>query len=230
MTSVLITRPYKLAINSQIKIKALGINSIIIPMIKIRYCNVKIYNDDYKYIILTSQNAVQSIDINPWIRKKTIIVVGNKTKENLLEKNCTDILFCQHNARLLIKLIEKRIDRFSKILYLCGNHLAYDLVQTLAEKKYKIFSRIVYQSLALMSLVDIQIYKIYKLINIILFYSPRTAEIFAHLCQKYHLPMKHKIAICISARCATKILDLNWKEIKIASQSNEDNMLNLLSL
>lgn len=224
MTSVLITRPYKRAIHSQTKIKNFGIHSIMILMIKIHYCDIKINNND-EYIILTSQNAVRSININPWTKHKSMIVVGNKTKKTLLKINCTNILFYQYNGVLLRKLIEKRISIFSKILYLHGDHLSYAIAKILTKKKYRSFSRIVAKSFTLISLLDIQICKV---INTILFYSPKSAEISHDLTQKCYFSMRCKTAICINTKCAKILSHLSWKDIKNAPQSNKDTMLSLL--
>ena len=129
--NILITRPYNLAIHSQSRISKLGKKSVIIPFIKINYLAVKIEDNNYNYIILTSQNAIATFENNLWMKDKSILVVGEKTKEILLQKNCKKILFSGENVSDLINSICKKTLVSSNILYISGNHLSYDLESSL---------------------------------------------------------------------------------------------------
>ena len=107
--NILIPRPYNLAINSQIKISKSGKKSVIIPFIKIKYLDVKIEDNHYDYIILTSQNSIATFENNPWMKDKSILVVGEKTKEILLKKDCKKILLNEENVGDLIDSICEKI-------------------------------------------------------------------------------------------------------------------------
>ena len=100
--NILITRPYNLAIHSQSRISKLGKKSVIIPFIKINYLAVKIEDNNYNYIILTSQNAITTFENNLWMKDKSILVVGEKTKEILLQKNCKKILFSGEERKVTL--------------------------------------------------------------------------------------------------------------------------------
>ncbi len=226
--NILITRPYNLAINSQSKINKLGKKSLIIPLIKIKYRDVKIEDNNYDYVILTSQNAIATFENNPWMRDKSILVVGEKTKELLLKKNCKKILLSEENVGDLIDTIYEKISIFSNILYICGDHLSYDLESHLKSKAYNITSKVVYNSDAIIELAKNEISQINEIIEIIMFYSPRTAKVFTDLAIRYKLYTKNKIAICISDKCVDSIAKLHWKEIRVSSAPNETKMLELI--
>ena len=227
--TVLLTRPYNLALDSRNKIKSLGKKSIIMPLIKINYLNKKIFDNNFKYIIVTSQNAVLSFKTNSWMRDKAILTVGNATKNLLLNLDCKNLILCERDVSSLINLIYERVDIASNILYVCGDHLSCNLDEELKNYGYtSVVSQIVYESQAINSLTENQVIKINKDVETIMFYSPRTAKIFFNLFQKHKFSMDNKIAICISKKCAEYISCLKWKDTKIANYPSENSMMELL--
>ena len=227
--TILLTRPYNLALNSRNKIKSLGIESIIMPLIKINYLNKNIIDNGYEYIIVTSQNAVLSFKKNSWMQDRAILTVGNATKKLLLNLDCKNITLCERDVSSLINLICKKVDIASNILYVCGDHLSCDLDKELKNHGYtNVVSQIVYESQAINSLTENQVININKDVETIMFYSSRTAKIFFNLFQKHNFSMNNKIAICISKNCAGYISCLKWKDIKIADYPSENSMMELL--
>ena len=226
--NILITRPYNLAINSQGRLSKLGKKSVIIPFIKIKYLDVKIEDNNYDYIILTSQNAIATFENNPWMKDKSILVVGEKTKELLLKRNCKKILLSEGGVSDLIDSMCEKISISSNILYICGDHLSYDLKNSFKSNAYNITSKVVYNSDAIIELTKNEISQINDVVEIVMLYSPRTAKIFTDLALKYNLYTKNKVAICISDRCVSGVAKLKWKEIKVSSAPNETKMLELI--
>ena len=226
--SILITRPYHLGINSQNKISKLGKKSLLIPLIRIKYLNIEISDSNYDYIVVTSQNAIATFRNNLWMKDKYILVVGGATKELLLQENYKKILICEENVSGLIDNIYKKISIASNILYICGDHLSYDLEGSLKSNSYNITSKVVYTSDAITELSKNEIAQINEVVEIVMLYSPRTAKIFVDLALKYNLYTRNKIAICISNKCANNIVKLQWMGVKIASSPNEIKMLELI--
>jgi uroporphyrinogen-III synthase len=226
--SILITRPYNIGINSQNKISKLGKKSLLIPLIKIKYLDIEISDSNYDYIVVTSQNAIATFRNNLWMKDKYILVVGGKTKDLLLQKNCKKILLCEENVSDLINNMYTKISSVSNILYICGDHLSYDLEGSLKSNSYNITSKVVYTSDAITELSKNEIAQINEVVEVVMFYSPRTAKIFANLALKYNLYTRNKIAICISNKCANNIVNLQWMGVKIASSPNEIKMLELI--
>ncbi|MSO13869.1 uroporphyrinogen-III synthase [Rickettsiales endosymbiont of Trichoplax sp. H2] len=226
---ILLTRPYNLALNSRDKIVNLGEKPDIIPLINIKYINKKIIDDNFQYIILTSQNAVVFFQKNSWMKNKIILTVGDTTKNLLMQLDCKKVFLCEKDVLSLINSICKTIDKTSNILYICGDHLSCDLKEELKYYGYdNVISHVIYKSEAVKSLTKNQIEIINNDVGIIMFYSSRTAEIFFSLFKKYKFFTDNKVAICISKKCAQHILQLKWKDIKIASYPNENNMMELL--
>jgi len=226
--SILITRPYNIGINSQNKISKLGKKSLLIPLIRIKYLNIEISDSNYDYIVVTSQNAIATFRNNLWMKDKCILVVGGKTRDLLLQKNCKKILLCEENVSDLINNMYTKISSVSNILYICGDHLSYDLEGSLKSNSYNITSKVVYTSDAITELSKNEIAQINEVVEIVMLYSPRTAKIFVDLALKYNLYTRNKIAICISNKCANNIVKLQWMGVKIASSPNEIKMLELI--
>jgi uroporphyrinogen-III synthase len=61
----------------------------------------------------------------------------------------------------------------------------------------------------------------------ILFYSARTAEVFASLVGK--LDLTGCQALCISQKTAEKLSSLKWKDILIAQKPDEESLFSLLN-
>ena len=122
-----------------------------------------------------------------------------------------------------------KISSVSNILYICGDHLSYDLEGSLKSNSYNITSKVVYASDAITELSKNEIAQINEVVEIVMLYSPRTAKIFVDLALKYNLYTSNKIAICISNKCANNIAKLQWMGVKVASSPNEIKMLELIN-
>jgi uroporphyrinogen-III synthase len=226
--TILFTRPHALSILSQQKLLKLDMESVVIPLINIKNLNVAIADDHYDIVIFTSQHAVHVVLQNLWIKAKKIFTVGDKTKEMLLHNECQNVVSSNGDVFDLESMITKSIATSSKLLYLSGDHISHDLDESLKIKGYDITKKIVYEAQGLDSLTNAQIKQINSSISTILFYSPRTAEIFAKLALKYELNLNDKTAICISKNCSASISKISWREIKNASHPTEKEMFKLL--
>jgi uroporphyrinogen-III synthase len=226
--TVLLIRPLNLALVTQRALLQLGKESIIIPFLEIKSHNEKIIDKKYDAVIITSQNATSTILQSPLIKSKTIFAVGNKTKAKLIDKGCSNRIITAPTASDLENSIIRSMKSHSKLLYIAGEHLSYDLDIKLKKLGHTVEKIVIYTAAAKEFLSEEECHKINSYVETILFYSTRTASIFAKLALIYKLNLNGKIALCISENCKSVITMLPWSKIKIANQPNETELFKLL--
>lgn len=224
--TILLTRPYALSINSKHRLLMLGKNSVIIPLIKVQNIDIQVMDDNYDVVILTSQNAVHAVEKSSWIKRKPIFVVGNKTKEKLLQIGCGCVMSSNGTARNLEETIVNNVSNTLRILYLSGDYTSYDLDIKLKSRGMMLQKNCVSSECCSISFKTGNWCNEHIRYNS--FYSPRTASVFTKLAWQYSLRGNDKVAICISNNCASLISELVWKEIRIANRPNEKAMFALL--
>jgi uroporphyrinogen-III synthase len=226
--SILLTRPHDLAVASQQNLLKLGAQSLIIPAIEIKYPDIQITDNNYDVIAITSQHAAVAIQRNAWMKNIQAFAVGEKTKESLMRIGLNNVISSNGDALDLEEAIVQNVKNPSKILYLAGDTVAYNLDGNLKAKGYDVYKAVVYEAIARSSLSQDEIDDINSFVITILFYSSRTADIFCKLMSKYQIDLSNKVAVCISESCAQYVAALNWREIRVADHPNEKEIFKLL--
>ena len=205
--TILITRPHKHAIPTAKKILQIGLQPLMIPLLKIKYIDVEIPQAGYDGLVISSQNAVAAISANKSLFRTPIFVVGEQSKALLAQHGFRNIKYVAEN----IQLLQMKLATFPnhKFLYICGRHITVNLEELIGVERLK--QLVVYEAEAIIELTTKQIELINKKVRIVLFYSARTAKIWWRLCKKHELKMEGKTAICISADVAKEIYQLNWR-------------------
>lgn len=220
---ILITRPEEFALKTKQKLEALGYKCKIFPLLKIRIKEnaLKNYNfDNFHYVIVTSSNSIKPL-INADVRSQIrIYAVGEKTS-NTLASFGFNIEGSFKTATLMRRFIIDQHDKNKNILYLAGSTTSIPLTNDLRSKGINITEQVVYQSIAVESIPN----DILKDITVVLFYSPRTAKIFAAL---YNGDLSRISAICISENTANNLRELSFKSIKYSLDPTENSIFRLL--
>jgi uroporphyrinogen-III synthase len=206
------------ALKTQMLLAELGLQAKIMPLLAIKQNGFTI-SQPYDYIIITSINAAQALLKQPSLSAK-ILAVGDKSRDLLSQAGYEIALNASTAAQLFIK-IKEAINPRESLLYLRGSHIAFPLEDSLKTLGYNIKSQEVYQAHALKQLPPDALKAIAK----ILFYSPRTAQVFKAICTD---SVENITAYCISANCAYELNEVGFKEIKIARQPNENAIIELI--
>ncbi|MBA8666652.1 uroporphyrinogen-III synthase [Holosporaceae bacterium 'Namur'] len=220
---ILITRPKAQARLIKLKLKNMGYKVICYPQLKIEFnINITLPEVDlYNGLIITSQNTAQAIKDYVQLKDINAHVVGEKTAKVLRNYGFKNIVSISNDYIELISKIKEELPYLSKLLYLHGDHVAGDIKRKLMQ--YHIIDNlIVYKSVEIPMSKKILCFLRNK-ISMVLFYSPRTAALFAK--NTIALNFLNISAICISQNTADELSSLNFKEVKIAKLPNEDSML-----
>lgn len=228
---ILITRPYHLAIQTAQLLQEMNFESLIIPILDIRYLNKDLIDNDYNAIIITSQNAVLSCQHLEWMKSKKIYAVGQTTKQLLHQYGFSNVSLDPENCgdlQNLVSHITHVEPPGSHLLYLSGEDITEDLRTSAQLAQYKLSREIVYTTIAVTELSLASQKLIQDKVTIALFYSPRSALIFNQLVRKYNLDLSKKGAICISHNTSTPMNTLNWRGVYIAQAPNNSAMMQTL--
>ncbi len=267
---ILLTRPYEYAKLTKIVLLKRRIRSISYPILKINYVSPtlllsQLQSFNYDLMLCTSQSAVSALKncFEDWrnnhvafsngiidnLIRIPCLVVGNKTCLALQKIGVENVIATKPNIEEALRFLTLYVKNKKSLLYLSGFDTAKDIEYELGKelnKKNKInIVKLITYSADPITQISATLWR--RLINgnfsHILFYSPRTAEIFCDLMMKKFistikglsnhnekLSLNSK-AICISYNTAS-ILTYNtnivWEKIVIAPEPNELSMLNLI--
>jgi len=227
---VLLTRPE--AQNHEItpEIEAMGYQVISEPMLEI----AKLAQDPLKHqegrgYIFSSVRAVENFDdIDSDILMAPVLVVGEKTAEALKKRRFQNIQHVAPSAKQLQSHIDQTIQQLGhEWVYVSGRDISHNF--TIGENEISRY--LVYSAEFTKNFTENLLSSLHNgTIDIALFYSVRTAENFINLIK--HCAIQEKCAsihvICISARTAEALKDVQWKRLDIAKKKDHQHMMMIL--
>lgn len=214
---ILLTRPIENSKKTAAKLLKLGLKSKILPVLKIDYFHKSdLQIEKFDAVLITSKHAAKNVYKSPYLRNIPLFIVGEKVAEYFKANNSKYIF---KNSDELLNLIRSNLKSGSRILYICGNFIANSLDFKLENLGYEITKEEVYKS------TPTDEKTLPKDINKILFYSPKTAEIFS---SKFKEQLSQIEAICISKNTANNLNKNQFKNIKVAIEPTEESIFELL--
>ena len=231
---ILITRQRNFAVHTAAALKYLGLSSLILPMFHVRYIYKDLEDIGYGAVIFTSQNAVHAVKHVKWLKNKKIYAVGSSTASALRKLySSLNVIQCdeaKQNSDNLSSMVISSEGHDSNILYVSGLHTTGFITSRLTEHGYHIKQEIVYEVINISYLSQQALEAIDASINVVLFFSPRTALIFSDLQKKYHIDLHNKTAICISRRTSEALISDTWGDVVISKDSSESSILDAVNI
>ena len=225
--NILITRPLIDSEDLMGKFFSMGHKIIQLPTLKIISADMKpIDSNEYNAFIFTSANAIRNLKLTNLNKEKLCFCVGAITEKIARENGFINTLSAGGTVNALKNLIinSDKIEKKSKIAYLCGDNVSQNLDLDLEKEGFKIKKIINYFSEKITELND----ENRKIIenyppNIIYVYSLRSAESFIEIVKNYSLYrlMTGSTVMCISKKVANIFVSNGWKKIKIFSPGDE---------
>lgn len=186
-----------------------GHQTISAPLLHIQHVPYQLPQAPAQDIIITSRHAVPAAAA---CQAACFYVVGEQTAVGLLHIGCTHIAAEAPDAAHLLPLLP---DDGREYLYLSGKDIRCDFSQSLNNST--VTRVVVYEAAAQNSLPDHAVHALSdNTVDGVLFFSPRTAEIFHQL---YPHALSDMTAFCLSAAVA-EICETRgkWRDIIIAEQ------------
>ena len=225
--NILITRPLIDAEDLMGKIFSLGHKIIHIPTLKISSANTgPIDASQYNAFIFTRANAIRSLKVIKQDKNKLCFCVGAITEKIARLKGYNNTISAGGTVNALKNLIinSSQINKKSKIAYICGDNISYDLDLELKREGFKINKFINYRSEKITDLND----KNKEIIvnhspDIIFIYSLRSGESFIEIVRNHSLYplMTGSKVMCISEKVASLFKSEGWEKVEVFNPGEE---------
>ena len=225
---ILLTRPLEQAARTKERLEALGHIVDLAPMMKVRFLKIPDLPEKVGGLIFTSQNGIKAAEGLPLDSSLPAFCIGDSTSKAARAAGFSDVRTAGGNADALYHLISADYDpEKTSLLHLAGRHIAGNLVERLRADGYVAHRITAYEAKAVRSLSAHVVRRLAESsYGAILFYSPRTAKIFAELVRG---GLEKTVAVCLSPAVAKAMPDLCWKRILLAKMPTERHLLGALA-
>lgn len=219
MTRVAITRAMPEAEITAQRVRALGAEPVIAPLLTIVPCGYDTNVEGAQALIFTSINGVHAFPAVREAQDKIILAVGDATAAAARAAGHKNVRSADGDVASLAALAKATLDPArGKIIHIAGEHIAGDLAGELQRAGYRIERRTAYAAVQASVLPP----QLTETLDIILFYSARAAEAFVALGAPNAAQLT---AACMSPGVAEKAAKAIWKRIIVAPAPREDDLL-----
>lgn len=231
---ILVTRPEPDAAKTAERLRALGHEPVIAPLLSIVFNAPPSDLGEPAALVLTSRNAVKAVSrwpqVSAWF-DRPLFVTGRGTGEAAWRAGFTDVRSADGDAADLVALLTSEIGpEVRPVLHPAARDRSEGFVENLRAKGYDLRVVEAYRA-EIVEALDPAVCQALRLgrIGAVLLYSRRTAEAFRYAAGRAGLT--HELAAtrfyALSARVAEPLGDLGV-EIALARSPDEDGLLALL--
>lgn len=230
----LITRPQADAEPLALAVRALGHEAAIDSMLSITHLDdVELELDGVQAIMVTSANGVRAYADVSLNRRIPIYAVGEASAAVARELGFRRVHAASGDVGALAAFVAGALTPANGILmHVSGTVVARDLKSLLMEHGFNVFRVRLYESEPAVKFSDATKNAIRTgQLDGVLFYSPRTAQIFTDLVIDSRLTedCRKMRAFCLSEAVAEVAEKLPWRAVRVATEPSQSAMLALLA-
>ena len=219
MIRVAITRTLPDAERTAERVRRLGADPILAPLLKIVPCVFDANIGGAQAIIFTSSNGVRAFSNSCSARDRIVLTVGDATAGTAREAGFTDVRSAGGDVNALAALTKATLDPVNgMVIHIAGDHVAGDLAGELRAAGFSVERRRAYASVAADTLPE----AFSTRLDIVLFHSARAADAFVALGAPNAAGL---VAACLSPAVAAAAAKTSWKRIVAARHPREDDLL-----
>ncbi len=231
---VLVTRPGEDGIILAEILAEQNVETIIAPLFTIKNIDgPTIELDKFQALLLTSANGVRALSRRTDRRDLPVYAVGDATAMTARTAGFGQVHSAAGNVETLVGLVEEILKpQDGPLLHISGSEAAGDLIRLIERAGFMCEREILYEASVERSLKSSTIAAIKdSQIDAVTLYSPRSAERLVELIRKARLvrTCQQVVAICLSQAVARKIEEVQWKDVIIAREPNQDSLLEIVS-
>jgi uroporphyrinogen-III synthase len=234
---VLITRPLGDAEPLAEAVRARGHEPIVQPLTEIRFERPEPPPERPAATIFTSRNALRGLGGVDWaavLHDLPAYCVGTATARAARDTGFRHVIAGGGTgAQLLEYVAHVHRPEDGSLLYVTGDHLAFDMQAALGTRGFTLWRRIVYRSVLIPSLdpsvaEDLRAGRIHA----VMLMSPRAAAHFVDLAREQGLAAHAAdlIYYCLSKQVAAPLVSLGAERIHVAPNPTKEDLLNLLEV
>ncbi len=230
MTRALVTRPADDAEPLAEALRARDIVPLIDPMLRIEaIAEAPVALDGVQAVLFTSTNGVRAFARAETRRDLPAYAVGDSTASAARQAGFADVKSAAGDSAALARLVIDECDPDKgALLHARGADVAGDLADTLEAAEFELRTAELYRAVPADALGDETRRALAEgTLDIALFYSPRTAQIFAGLVRDAQLgdALSPVTAICLSPAVADALAGLDWKSVAVADRPTQGALL-----
>ena len=216
---VAITRTLPDAERTAGRVRVLGAEPVLAPLISIIPCAYDTNVQDAQALLFTSASGVRAFPDARRLHAKSVLTVGDATAETAREAGFTNVRSADGDVTALAELAKAAFDPGAgKLVHIGGDHVAGDLAGTLRAAGFTIERRVAYAARAALTAPPALLLPL----DIVLFHSARAAETFVAL----GAPNAGKLtAACISEAVAQAAGKASGARIIVSPAPREDALL-----
>lgn len=218
---VIVTRPAEAAAELQAELAAHGIEALAAPMLAVAPVDrVEALPDGIQAVLLTSGNGAQAAGRLGLDRGLPVLAVGDGTARAAAEAGFATVAAAAGDAASLTGLVAARCrPDDGPLLWVSGEAISTDLVETLSARGFLVIRRIAYRT-AMADTLPREVEEGLRSgsVEAVLFFSPRSAEAFARLAggREMAAACATVSAYCLSEQIARAASKLAWRAIHVA--------------
>lgn len=229
----LVTRPAPDAGPVLDALAARGLAGVVAPLMRIVWLAAAVPPlDDVQAIVFTSANGVRAFVRLSDRRDRPVYAVGEATAQEASRAGFATVAAAGGDVHDLARLLAERCrPEDGPLLHVAGTHRAGDLVEMLAGHGLCVRRAVLYEAAAEPALPDAAATALRQGdLAGVLFFSPRTAALFARLVRAARLErgLDSLVALCLSPAVATQLDGLRWREVRVAPRPDMPALLALL--
>lgn len=233
MAQWLVTRPDPDAGPVLEALAARGVGGLAAPLMRIAWRDVMAPElDGVQTILFTSANGVRAYVRLSARRDRPVFAVGDATAAEARAAGFARVQSAGGDIHDLAALLARRCrPRDGALLHVAGSHVAGDLGALLAEAGLTVRRAVLYEAVAADRLPETAATALRTgRVTGVLFFSPRTAALFARLVVAAGLVqcLKPLTALCLSPAVASRLDGLGWRDVRVAPRPDMPALLALL--
>ena len=226
---ILVTRPREDGAEIARLLSARGHEALLAPLLEPVFPDAPMLGTELEgvtAILATSANGIRALVRRTARRDLAIFAVGPQTESEARQAGFAQVRNADGDAKALARATEGWAPAGAQLLHVCSEDAPGTLADMLGESGYRVRRCVLYRIKPATRLPpDVKLALTQRRLDAVMFFSPRTARIFAELAQR--LPIGHLTALCISQATADALPPHAFAEIRIAERPNQDAMLAL---
>jgi len=235
---LLLTRGLEDAEPLALALQARGHQTLIDPMMSVEYMSVAGPDiNTVQALLITSANGIRALSQQTWITDQwrdeiPVYAVGDASAQAARQSGFRSVTSASGDVDDLANLV---IDNASvnegRLLHIAGSKVAGDLSGQLTEAGFHCQREVLYKALRCSSLSEQTRAALSRgQIEGVLFYSPRTADIFISLAIAANIveTLQKVTVYCLSSAVAGKTGSVGWRKTEVCESPDQDSMIRLI--
>jgi uroporphyrinogen-III synthase len=225
---ILVTRPAEDGAEIARRLGELGHETVLAPLLRVRFADgAPLALDGVQALIATSANGVRALARRTGRRDLPLFAVGPQTADAAAKAGFLRVRNADGDAVALAEAVSQGADPGAgALLHAAGSGNGGWLAGALAEKGFTVRQENLYRVDTATALPEDAIGALREgHVQAALFFSPRSAQVFAACARRAELSLAQVIAVCISANTARGLDGLSFAEVRIAAAPNQAALL-----